>query len=317
MARSRSPKTSAPVFISGLARAGTSILLEALHSTGAFTTLTYRDMPFVTAPYLWSSITSRQRVKESSKKERAHGDRLHINYDSPEAFEEVFWLTFMHASYVKDTYLEIQKIDEALLDKYKKFVQNVLAGHDGVPPLRYLAKNNNNVMRIDAIKAAFPDSSTIVPFRNPMDHAKSLHNQHQQFLQRHATDPFSLKYMTWLGHFEFGANFKPFKVAPEAMPQDSEEPGKLDYWLRYWNSVYAYLMERHAAEVIFLDYDKLCETPEVVLGKLENKLSLKEGSLKAFSSGIKCARRHASPEEERSLPEHINSTYDSLRGMSI
>jgi hypothetical protein len=317
MTRSRSPMTSAPVFIAGLARAGTSILLEAFHSTGAFATLTYRDMPFVTAPYLWSSITSRHRVGGSSKKERAHGDRLHISYDSPEAFEEVFWLTFMHSSYVKDTYLEVQKIDETILDKYKRFVRNVLAGHDGAHSIRYLAKNNNNLMRIDAIKAAFPDSSIVVPFRNPIDHSKSLHIQHQQFLQRHATDPFSLKYMNWLGHFEFGANFKPFRVSPEAVPEDTESPGKLDYWLRYWNSVYAYLMERHASEVLFFDYDKLCETPEVVLGKLESNLSLKEDSLKAFSSSIKCARRHASPEEEQALPEHIKSTYASLRGLSL
>jgi hypothetical protein len=317
MTRSSSPKTSAPVFISGLARAGTSILLEALHSTGAFATLTYRDMPFVTAPNLWSSITSRHRVKESSKKERAHGDRIYVSYDSPEAFEEVFWLTFTHTSYVKDTHLEIQELDEELLEKYKRFVQNILARQDGSPSLRYLAKNNNNLMRINAIKSAFPDSSMIVPFRNPADHAKSLHIQHQRFLQRHAADPFSLKYMNWLGHFEFGANFKPFKVAPEAMPQDNEEPGKFDYWLRYWNSVYAYLMERHASEVIFFDYDRLCETPDVVLGKLEDKLSLKEDSLKPFASSIKCARRHMSPEEEQALPEHIKNTYDSLRRLSL
>jgi len=35
-------QTSSPVYIAGLARAGTTILLEALYSTGAFTTLTYR-----------------------------------------------------------------------------------------------------------------------------------------------------------------------------------------------------------------------------------------------------------------------------------
>jgi len=80
---------SRPVYVTGLARAGTTILLETLFKTGAFTSLTYRDMPFITAPCLWSRLSGNYR-RFSELKERAHGDRLYVNYDSPEAFEEVF-----------------------------------------------------------------------------------------------------------------------------------------------------------------------------------------------------------------------------------
>ena len=38
------------VFVSGLARAGTTILMRRLHDTGQFRSLTYRDMPFVSGP---------------------------------------------------------------------------------------------------------------------------------------------------------------------------------------------------------------------------------------------------------------------------
>ena len=47
------------VFVTGLARSGTTILMRALFGTGAFASLTYRDMPFVLAPGLWSRVAGR------------------------------------------------------------------------------------------------------------------------------------------------------------------------------------------------------------------------------------------------------------------
>ena len=45
------------VFVTGLPRAGTTLLLDLLHGTGEFASLTYRQMPFVLAPLLWDRIT--------------------------------------------------------------------------------------------------------------------------------------------------------------------------------------------------------------------------------------------------------------------
>ena len=45
------------VFVSGLARAGTTVLMRHFHATGAYRSLTYRDMPFVLAPNLWRRLT--------------------------------------------------------------------------------------------------------------------------------------------------------------------------------------------------------------------------------------------------------------------
>ena len=39
-----------PVFINGLARAGTTILMRAFYGTGLFRSLTYRDLPFLLMP---------------------------------------------------------------------------------------------------------------------------------------------------------------------------------------------------------------------------------------------------------------------------
>ena len=246
------PQALSPVFVAGLARAGTTILLEALYSTGEFTTLTYRDMPFVTAPFIWSKIPKRSNFNPGVKKERAHGDGLYVNYNSPEAFEEVFWMTLLNKSYIKDTFLELHHVNAKQLGKYNTFMRNVIARKGTDSSLRYLAKNNNNLIRIDAIKSVSDNLAIIIPFRNPIDHAMSLCTQHQRMLKIHAEDSFSLKYMNWLGHFEFGLNFKPFRVCREALPTSNEEPKKLDYWIRYWTCVYEYVIEHYASDAIFL-----------------------------------------------------------------
>ena len=312
---------TSPVFVAGLARAGTTVLLEALYSTGAFSTLTYRDMPFVCAPYFWSRATKGQRLKHGPKRERAHADRLHINFDSPEAFEEVFWLTFSDAVYVKDSCLELHEVDGELIEKYRRFVGNVLARHDSDPSLRYLAKNNNNLLRIRALKSAFRNSVVVVPFRNPLDHARSLHTQHTRFLQKHALDPFTLKYMNWLGHFEFGAIFKPFDMGRDAIAKTNDEPMHLDYWLRYWWGVYEFLITNHVDDVVFLDYDRLCERPVESLGKLGERLRLDTSLMESAASGIKPANKYLSrlehPLEHPGLHAEIRDIHERLKQLAI
>src|SRR3990167_7383137 len=39
-----------PVFVTGLPRAGSTLLLEMLYKTGEFAAFTYREIPFVLAP---------------------------------------------------------------------------------------------------------------------------------------------------------------------------------------------------------------------------------------------------------------------------
>ena len=80
------------VFVSGLARSGTTILLNAIHESNEFASLSYKDMPFILAPNLWSKLSLNK--KNIDLVERAHGDGIRVSVESPEAFEEVFWMTF-------------------------------------------------------------------------------------------------------------------------------------------------------------------------------------------------------------------------------
>ena len=311
------PIVSSPVYITGLARAGTTILLESLYSTGAFTSLTYRDMPLVTAPYIWSKITKDSKIVDASKKERAHGDNIYVNYDSPEAFEEVFWMTFSSKKYVKKTHLEMYEVEIEVIENYRKYIQNIIIRHGKIESVRYLAKNNNNLLRINAIKSAFPDAIIIVPFRNPVNHARSLLNQHKKFLERHSQDRFSMKYMNWLGHFEFGANVKLFKVQQDEILINSEDLIRLDFWLSYWESVYRFIIDHYASNVHFFNYDKLCEQPEEYFAKLESNLILPDGSLRRFSSKIKPAKKYKTGFDNNSIPSQVKNVYFELQDLSL
>ena len=44
------------VFIAGLARSGTTTLLNAIHQSKEFASLTYDDMPFILAPNFWDKV---------------------------------------------------------------------------------------------------------------------------------------------------------------------------------------------------------------------------------------------------------------------
>ena len=110
---SSSSETGDHVFIAGLARAGTTILLNALYQSNIFASLSYSDMPFVLAPNLWAKISFNKKYLDF--KERAHGDGIKVSTESPEAFEEVFWKTFSNEEFEEledkfSTYLRLSLI---------------------------------------------------------------------------------------------------------------------------------------------------------------------------------------------------------------
>ena len=117
------------VFITGLPRAGTTLMLELLFETGEFRSFTYREMPFILAPLLWSKL-SRSFRKAATKQERAHGDGMEISVDSPEAFDEVIWLTYMGKQIVGDDRLApvtAEDVDEEFIEAIRNCVRKLLA----------------------------------------------------------------------------------------------------------------------------------------------------------------------------------------------
>lgn len=248
----------AHVFVSGLARAGTTVLMRRFHASGAFRSLTYRDMPFVLAPNAWRRLAGRFG-RDIARAERAHGDGILVDADSPESFDEVYWRIFCARSYLDETGLRAHAPDDADMAGYVRFVGAVLkSAPDGAG--RYLSKNNNNIVRLGALCRAFPNALFVVPFRAPQAQAGSLLRQHRQFQTAQRDDPFQLRYMSWLAHHEFGLGHRPFLLG-RAVAGGFDDPDRPDYWLALWLRVYRWLFETCPERVRFVCYETLCADP--------------------------------------------------------
>lgn len=256
------------IFITGLARSGTSVLLQALYHANEFCSLTYRDMPFTLAPNIWRTITGSSPVHKKAM-ERPHGDGLKIDYDSPEALEEIFWRVFCGPDYIKPQCLIPMDADDETIEKFRSYIALILKNS---PHKRYLSKNNNNILRLQSITRAFPHAKIIIPFRDPIQQAYSLLNQHSNFLQQHQSDPFSKKYMKWLAHHEFGENHLPFLFNGDQACQG--DTASLAYWLELWINTYSYIKETLPCQVVLLNYERLCDDEAFVWKKLSEAIGL-------------------------------------------
>lgn len=254
-----------PVFITGLARAGTTLLQNILYESNGFSALTYRHMPFILMPNLWQKISA-PFAQHKSKQERVHGDGVEQNVYSPEAFEEVFWQVFNSKAYVQKKKLLLHEPNEETLALFNGYMQHVQHTDGG----RYLAKNNNNVLRLSSLQCAFPDAYFIIPIREPVQHAISLHRQHQHFCALQKEEPFVLQYMNMLGHYEFGLNHKPMTFSKAW--QSAHVPDSLNYWLDYWLHVHEYLVQQLNEQTLIVCYEELCVKPKQMLRILSERI---------------------------------------------
>lgn len=237
-------------FVSGLARAGTTLITRELFSGGEFGSLTYRDMPFVVAPRLGRKLFGKRAPQ--TLEERAHGDGIFVDLESPEALEEPFWRMFDGESYIRRDRLVPHNPSPESLKEHFNYVGSVLSmTHRD----RYLAKNNNSVLRLNALAENYPNADIIVPFRHPIEQSKSLSNQHKRFSELQRTDDFARKYMGWLVHHEFGLDHRPFDVGSsnKCVPTENQA-----YWLDLWCEVYQWLMETAPSRTRFICYEDYC-----------------------------------------------------------
>ena len=305
-------KSEQHVFVSGLARSGTTLLMRMLHDSNEFASLTYRDMPLVMAPNFWAGM-SKGSQKSMERSERAHGDGLEVDFDSPEALEEVFWRVFCGEQYIGDTELRPMNADAEVIDDFRTYVALILKRYGG---RRYLSKNNNSILRISSLIRAFPNAAVLIPFRDPVSQAKSLLNQHQRFSEIHINDKFSKNYMSWLAHHEFGGDHRRFNFGIQSNSERSD-PFSLDYWLDLWIEAYSFLLaeaEALGAQVTFFSYERLVENPEAIRSRLFSRLNLAPG---VAPLEVRTTAPKKSDEESPDRIEEAQSIYDRLTALSL
>ena len=235
----KKPHIDNNIFIAGLARSGTTALLNALYKSNNFATLCYQNMPFILAPNLWTKLSSFSN-QDNHSIDRAHDDGIKISIKSPEAFEEVFWMTFDEG-------------DDVTRDKFKIYIQLI---NQNKNKNRYLSKNNQNVKRLKLISNIFPQSKILILVRDPLQTSYSLLSQHRRFIDASIEDDFISNYMKWIGHTEFGPNYIP-------LHQNNliyRNPLYFNHWLEQWYLTYHTLLNnfKDKNNIYFICYEKLC-----------------------------------------------------------
>jgi len=275
------------VFVSGLARSGTTILLNTIYESDEFASLSYQDMPFVLAPNLWSKLSFTKQ--DIDLVERAHGDGIKVSGESPEAFEEVFWMTF-------------DEDDKDTKEKFKNYVQLINQKYNKE---RYLSKNNQNIRRLELISNTFPNSKILIPFRNPIQHSYSLLTQHKRFIKESKQDKFISNYMKWIGHTEFGPNYIPIHNKNLSFDNDLD----INHWLEQWHLTYLNCLEtlKNKDNIYFICYEQLCNSKEYWLDILKI-LDIKQ----TYDFAFKESRKETSLEVDNKLSNKALSLYSEL-----
>lgn len=252
----RAQRIERPVFVCGLARSGTTLLLEALAAAPEFTTHRYSDYPLLWTPYWWNWLRARLPLPAQTPVERAHRDRLAVTANSPEAFEEVFWMHFFpgrHEASV-DQILDATCDNAAFAAFYAAHIRKLLAVRGA---RRYLAKGNYNLTRIGYLRHLFPDARFVIAVREPRAHVASLLKQDRLFGEWARTDPAIATHLARSGHFEFGPHKRAVHVGDAAQAAAIQacfaSDRVVEGYARQWASSYGWLLRVLTADAGMAD----------------------------------------------------------------
>lgn len=277
--KKRLKKTNNPIYICGLARAGTTITLEAISQHPDSATHSYRDFPMMFTPYFWNKLLDKcdKFLPQSKPQERSHKDGILVTPKSPEAMEEILWMAFF-----KDLH---QENSSSILDKshnnpifskfYQEHIQKLLLAHNKT---RYVSKANYNITRLNYLNSIFDDAKFIILVRDPVTHISSLMKLDKRFAKTHQENPSSLKQMNLSGHFEFGLDRKLIctDIEKDQMIKTLFQKNKeIEAWAHYWNEIYSYILKLAQDKNIknnikIIIYEDFCQNSEQTLTSLFN-----------------------------------------------
>ena len=257
-----------PVFVTGLARSGTTILLEILSGIDGVATHRYRDFPFLWSPYVWNLLQG-ILAEPDQPVERPHKDRIVITRESPEAFEEPIWQHFfphLHSPQAIHV-LPGGQSHPRFEAFFKDHIRKIVLLRNG---RRYVSKGNYNVTRIEYVLDLFPDARIVVPMRDPFAHVASLVRQHRLFLDYAATDRRVGAYLRAAGHYEFGPQRVPVNVTEagrQAVARAWADGDDAAGYAHLWQEIYGYVARLidtvggTAARIKVVRYEDLCSDP--------------------------------------------------------
>ena len=268
-----------PIFVSGLARSGSTILTEIINQHPEIASHHYSDFPITWIPYWWNSLRRHLPLPQQEPQERAHRDRLMITADSPEAIEEVLWMHFFPDAHEPDRSHVIgeQESHPQFEKYYRDHIRKLLLVRSRQ---RYVAKNNYHVTRLEYLLKLFPDARFVIPIREPAQQIASLLKQHRLFSRENSEDSRVARQLQLSGHYEFGPLRCPIIVdddGPALYEQSLEDIG---WYANQWADVYGFLGKRMehnqtlAKACLVVRYDEFCSQTSKSLARLFAHLGL-------------------------------------------
>ncbi len=259
-----------PVYVTGMARAGTTIALTLLDQHPALAAHRYRDMPQPYLPYLWNRLIDWLPLCSDTPKERVHKDLLMVTRDSPESVEEALWEHFfphLHDE-SRPAVLGSTVCNPAFETCYRTTLGKLLLARRRS---RYLSKANYNLTRLGYLARVIPEARFIVMTREPSAHFVSWVKQHEMFLRTQHEDPRWQEVIRMVGHCEFGRGQRFVHTGDDARMQEIRRHWDNGQRARafglYWASMYGHVLDlieqddhlRNA--ILFVRYEDLCKQP--------------------------------------------------------
>jgi hypothetical protein len=264
-----------PIYIAGMARSGSTILLEALAAHPDAATHKYKDFPCLFTPCWWDR--AQRGAAAPAARERAHADGIAVTPESPEAMEEMLWMAFFprlhdpQANNVLDGAASHPQFESCYLAHLRKQLR-VRGGR------RDVSKGNYNITRLQYLQKLFPEARFIVPVRRPESHLASLIKQHRLFCRGEEAHPRALEYMRRVGHFEFGLDRRPVgagnPAATEGILDLWRRGDEVRGWARSWAILYGWLAEQLERDeqlrsaTIVVRYEDFCDAPAATLHRI-------------------------------------------------
>jgi hypothetical protein len=316
----RATPVTMPVYVSGLARSGSTVLHEVLASHPGVATHRVKDYPLVYTPYWWRRATS--RLRPGPPRERAHQDRVLITPDSPDALEEMLWMAFFPACHnpAFSSRVEADTCHPEFEEFYRTHIRKLLLAEQAT---RYVAKANYHVARLPYLLRLFPDARFILPVRAPPSHVASLLRQHRRFAEGQRAHPRALAYMERSGHFEFGLGRRPMNLGDDertgSILRAWEQGQEVRGWARSWDTVYGYLgrlLDRDAGvrrAALVVRFEELCADPAGTIRRLMEHCALPSAGpvIEKFAPVIRLPdyyQHSFTPEEQDAIREETSET---------
>mgnify|MGYP006277903635 CR=1 FL=1 len=290
------------VIITGLARAGTTSLMNDLSKIEDFVSLSYANMPFLMCPNLWAKF---YKPRSKQLKERSHKDGIMIGLNSNEALEEYFFKVKADDAFINDTHLSEYRISGEDYNDYLDYQSIIKLDNDKI----YLAKNNNFILRYKSMRTYNEDFLMVVLYRDPLTHAASLLEKHRYYSKLQKEDPFVLEYMNWLGHHEFGLNQKPF-VFNDSKDFIGADKNSMNFWLRSWINYYRYVLTINHPNTLLVDYNDYCINPKEIVATIADKTGI-EANIPSYEPFLN--KRSSDLRVSDDLIEEAREIYSRLK----